>query len=534
MPRFGSLAPGMDPEDDTIGQFAYGPLRQLEENPPVLSMGPDVGLDPSVIPLGIGGGAVAGGPSRIGRAARAAPTQPAPGTPPAPPPISAIPPSDPALLARARFGMPAILGRRMPTPEDIASIRASAAQFGHAPWPTAEREIFSTTPEAYGETTLLVPQVSIKGQLPGPLPGESLPNKGRASPIIAQTPELGANIASDLYPLVRDQSPLLKFYHTGPVIRGIENYGEMSTPEAAGFLRNWAGQGAATSPRTSTPPNLRNSSWLLYNRLAGTPYTPERFEQEGNVPGYGMMGMHYNLANQFATGTENLWTNPKPGTFRENWSGNLRDVTGDTHNIRATLYKFDQAYPGQIPRDWFTSDDAYNSYRLHGFGTVPPGHLKDTLGDVTVNKIRRQSEYLPMTEPWYLAAQHLGIAPAEAQSGGWFHYGGTTGLASPPKTITNLLNDQIEATAKAINVPPERVVNWWSRGLIPLTSIAGMAAGVGSMLPHPSQARSFGSLAPPSRDDYDELLRQARPVPPVIPGTGGYPAPPIGAVGIRG
>jgi hypothetical protein len=186
--------------------------------------------------------------------------------------------------------------------------------------------------------------------------------------------------------------------------------------------------------------------------------------------------MHVNLADLFARGAENPLINPKPFTFRENWSGNLRDVTGDTHNIRSTLYEMDQVAPGSLPRGWFTSDAAYGKYREHGFRAVDPGDIADTLGDKTVKGIRRQSEYLPMTEPWYRAAEKVGIAPAEAQSGGWFSYGGITGLQSPPKTITNLLNDQIDATAKALNVPPEKVVNWWSRGKIPLAGIGGVSA----------------------------------------------------------
>ena len=71
-------------------------------------------------------------------------------------------------------------------------------------------------------------------------------------------------------------------------------------------------------------------------------------------------------------------------------------------------------------------------------------------------------------------AHQLGIDPSAAQSLGWFHYGPVTGLQSPPKTIPNLLNDQIEATAKAMNVPHEKAVHWWAKRMIPLASLAGM------------------------------------------------------------
>ena len=376
---------------------------------------------------------------------------------------------------------PAIVSRGTPTPMDIDAIKAAAVQYGRKGWPTAEREVFKTTPEAYAETTQLVPQISIKDRLPGPLPGEALPNKGRAAPIVENTEAISDRIAERLYPMVRDGSELFKFYHTGPVIRGIERYADMSVPEANTFMRNWAGQGAATSPRTQTPPNLRNSSYLMYERARGDPLSPARYAAEGNVPGFPMMGMHVDLADKFARGAENAWVNPKPTTFRENWSGNLRDVTGDTHNIRGTLYEMDQVAPGSLPRGWFTSDAAYAKYRSEGFRAIDPGDIADTLGDKVVKGVRRQSEYLPMTQPWYRAAEKLGLHPAEVQSGGWFSYGPITGLQSPPKTIPNLLNDQVDATAKALNVPPEKVVEWWARGKIPLAGIAGGATGFGTL-----------------------------------------------------
>jgi len=373
-------------------------------------------------------------------------------------------------------GAPAIVSRASPTMGDIAAIKEAAVGYGRKGWPDATREVFKTTPEAYAETAKLVPQVSIKDRLPGPLAGEKLPNKGRADPIVSNTDAIAERIAQRLAPWVEQGDPRLKFYHTAPVIRGLEKNAGMSVPEANTFMRGWAGQGAATSPRTQTPPNLRNSSYLMYERARGEPLTPERYKREGNIPGFPMMGMHVDLADKFARGTEKAWSNPKPTTFRENWSGNLRDVTGDTHNIRSTLYEMDQVKPGSLPRGWFTTDDAFKKYKKEGFASIDAGDIVDTLGTKTVDKVSRQSEYLPMTAPWYGAAEKLGVAPAEVQSGGWFNYGGITGLQSPPKTITNLLNDQVDATARAINQPPEKVVEWWARGKIPLAGVGGAAA----------------------------------------------------------
>ena len=383
------------------------------------------------------------------------------------------PPSTP--IAR-----PAILPPAEPSADQINAIKAAAVGYGRKGWPAAEREVFKTTPEAYAETTALVPQVSIEHRLPGPLPGEALPNKGRADIIVANRDAIADRIAERLNPMVKAGDERLKFYHTGPVIRGLEQYGGLDTAGANMFMRDWAGQGAATSPRTQTPPNLRNSSYLMYERARGNPLTPERYKAEGNIPGFPMMGMHVDLADKFARGAENALVNPKPTAFRENWSGNLRDVTGDTHNIRSTLYEMDQIKPGSLPRGWFNSDEAFAKYRKDGFRAVDAGDIADTLGSKTVKGVARQSEYLPMTEPWRRAAEKVGIAPAEGQSGGWFSYGDITGLQSPPKTIPNLLNDQVAATAKAAGVSPEKVVEWWAKSKIPLAGLGG-AAAMGSL-----------------------------------------------------
>lgn len=386
-------------------------------------------------------------------------------------------------LSRTRApAAPAIVSRAEPSAMDIENIQRMAKTFGRKAWPEApeHQKLFRVRPEDYGETAFLVPQVSIKSQLPRPVEGVKLPIGERVAPVIARTDEIAASIAERLHPLVQRDDPLLHFYHTAPVIRGIQRF--MTQDEALQHMRNWAGQGAATSPRTQTPPNLRNSSFLMYERARGEPMTPARFEREGNTPGYPMMGMHVDLADQFARGTADPWINPKPFTFRENWSGNLRDVTGDTHNFRATLYELDRLDPGQLPRGWFKSDAAYKRYKEHGYTSLKPGDIDDTLTGQTVKGRYRQSEYLPMTEPWYRAAEMLNIDPAAAQSGGWFSYGNITGLKSPPKTIPDLLNDQIASTARVAGVSPERALEWWARGKIPLTGLAGGAyLGGGAM-----------------------------------------------------
>ena len=147
----------------------------------------------------------------------------------------------------APIARPAILPPAEPSMDQINAIKAAAVGYGRKGWPTAEREVFKTTPEAYAETTALVPQASIEHRLPGPLPGEALPNKGRADIIVANRDAIAARIAERLNPMVKAGDERLKFYHTGPVIRGLEQYGGLDTAGANTFMRDWAGQGAATS-----------------------------------------------------------------------------------------------------------------------------------------------------------------------------------------------------------------------------------------------------------------------------------------------
>jgi len=266
----------------------------------------------------------------------------------------------------------------------------------------------------------------------------------------------------------------LPFYSTGTVIEGLSDIGGLSRDQSNLFMRDWSGQGAATSPRTKTPQNLRNASYLQFRRAQGDPLTSAVREAEGNRPGFAMMGMHTDLADEFSTGSNDFWRNPKPSTFRENWSGNMADVTADTHNIRKVLDAFDRLNPGQLPKEWFTSPAAYEAYVANkGFpkeGALPVGDIRDSLGGAMVGGRKAQTEYPLIQRPTVLTAQKMGISPAEAQERLWFEGGPRTGLLSPSVTIPDLLNSQIEATARATGLAPEVILKLWARRSIPLAA----------------------------------------------------------------
>jgi len=360
-------------------------------------------------------------------------------------------------------------------------ILEQAARERRPTYPPATEPVFKTRDETGELTRELVPQTSIRDQIPRPDPGTNqLPLNDRARMVAENVEPISDIIARDLAPRVQANTPSGQFYHTGPVILGLNDIGGLSPAESLHHLGQWSGQGAATSPRTATPQNLRNASYLLWRQEQGDPLTKAKLLKEGNLPGFGMMGMHAQLGDEFARGVVNINKNPKPSIFQRNWAGNLADVTGDTHNIRGTLAALDELYPGKLPREWFVSDDAYKAYQKRGgFGKdpLPVGDIKDTLEGATQKKAFKQSEYGIMTDPWYRAAEKLGVPPATGQAHGWFGYGDRTGLMSPELTIPDLLNSQIEATARATGLHPEKILQFWGRRRIPLAEAPGSASG---------------------------------------------------------
>lgn len=318
-------------------------------------------------------------------------------------------------------------------------------------------------------TKELVPQVSKRHHLPPFDENQPFPLNDRIRPIWENRDTLAKILADDLS-LIEEPIP---FYSTGSVLTGLTDKTPLGMDEAQRFMRDWSGQGAATSPRTKTPLNLRNSSYLQYRRAQGDPLTPDRFEIEGNRPGFGMMKMHTQLADDAAGSGMSPWNNPKPYLFQEAWSGNMADVVADQHNILAVLDAYDKMDPGGLPREWFVSDDAYNSYRASGGlpKVIPDKYLDASLeGEVVPGSGSRfaQTEYPVIAAPTYGAADIMGISPSEAQENLWFGKGNLTGLRSPPLAIPDLLNAQIQATARATGLHPDVIMNLWAQRRIPL------------------------------------------------------------------
>jgi hypothetical protein len=343
----------------------------------------------------------------------------------------------------------------------------------------------------------LVTQRSIASKLPQkPSLDDKLPANERARPILENEREIGGKLAD----YVRsDPLEPTNFYATGTVIQGLIDKAGLSPEQANAFMRDWAGQGAATSPRTATPQNLRNAAYLLFRNAVGDRLTKaqQKLEQEQglfgfpkthnsnpldkqgnpikanlNRPGFAMMGMHTDLGEGFFNNTVDPLKNPKPYTFKENWSGNMADATADTHYIRSVLDAYNEIDPGGIPRGWFKTDEGYNAYRNNGAvfdtGVIDVGAIKDGLEGSTTGGRYSQTEYPIMQGPTNVAAEELGLQPAEVQERLWFARGHRTGLQSPRRAIPDLFNSQLEYTANVLGMPPDEVLKLFARHKIPL------------------------------------------------------------------
>jgi hypothetical protein len=371
----------------------------------------------------------------------------------------------------------------------------------------ATNPVFDTSGDPAAMTKEMVPQVSRMGDItPNIMPAKGYPRGGRINQITENQEAIAQQIARDL----QQSGITIPFYGTAPVLQTLINQGVLRPEQAHQFMRDWAGQGAATSMRTETPQNLRNSSYLLFRRGQGDPLTPERQAEEAaggrwgtydirekgkgiiqkprlNRPGFQMLEEHAKRADEMANETIDPWWNTKPFLFREGWSGNMADVVADTHNIRSILDVYDRLFPGSLNRGWFKNDQAFRTYQEGGGfnkeGLLPIGDIQDTLPQPMIPGTGRggQVEYPLISGPTRRAGEILGISPGEAQERMWFNYGPRTGLQSPLATIPDLLNSQIEATARATGMSPEAIMKLWAQRGIPLASNETPGQGTSSV-----------------------------------------------------
>jgi len=348
--------------------------------------------------------------------------------------------------------------------------------------PSGQSPLFDTSPESYERTTQIMRQEETP--VPRQAEGSKLPLGDRARVVMENQDAIATRLAERMKPYLG--TPAQYFYHTGPLLEKAKELG-VSEQKALQQISRFAENYAATSPRTMTEQNLRNASLVAAKQEAGIPLTDVIGPGSGgiNEKGYPMMigpgGIHGLLVDAVRQGGIDYSTNPKPATFAENVKGNLQGVTVDTHAVRGALDAMNEAMPGSVPKK-FIKPEFHKKYEADPSSLDPATMIIDTLGSQKVSGEKMQTEYAVFSDIYKLAAEKLGVTPAEAQSLGWFGSGNRTGLASELKTVVDLIDERVDVTSQLLGESKEKVYKDFLSGKIPLLSIpvagllgAGMA-----------------------------------------------------------
>ena len=366
--------------------------------------------------------------------------------------------------------------------ENVLRIRAEQMDLPKAQrtQPSGQGLLFDTSPASYERTPQIMRQE--KTPVPRAPEGAKLPKGNRAAAVVENQEAIANRLAERMEPFMG--TPAQYFYHTGPLLDKAKELGipeQKALSQIARFAENYA----ATSPRTMTEQNLRNASLVSAKQQSGVPLETVLGPGSGgiNEKGYPMMigpsGIHRQLVEAVEQGGIDYMTNPKPATFAENVKGNLQGVTVDTHAIRGALDAMNEVSPGSIP-EGFIKPDFRKQYKEDPSSLDPATMIDDTLASQKIEGKSAQTEYAVFSDLYEMAAERLGVSPAEAQSLGWFGSGDKTGLASELKTVVDLIDERVDVTAQLLNKDKDSVYKDFLEGKIPLLSLGGAGLlGVG-------------------------------------------------------
>lgn len=316
-----------------------------------------------------------------------------------------------------------------------------------------------------------------------PDPSAALPKGDRARVLIDRRGEVAKRLTEKIVQSGQMGMDTRYFYHSdGPLYRAARKAG-LDDAEAQKYVRDFADNFAATSPRTDVEMNTRNATSVMAKEASGIPHRQIVGPGSGGISeaGYPMMtgkgGIHGILIDEVQSGRGiNPATNTKPATFGGNMAGNRSGATVDTHAIRGVLQTLNEVDPGSVPAD-FIYPKFREQYR-NDPSVLTPNMIDDTLASQMIgpkgSTTKAQTEYPVFADIFHDVADNLGVSPAEAQSMAWFGLGGDTNLASAPKTVADVFDERLNVTAKALGIPTDEAARRVFRREIPLLGVSGL------------------------------------------------------------
>jgi hypothetical protein len=215
---------------------------------------------------------------------------------------------------------------------------------------------------------------------------------------------------------------------------------------------------AATSPRTSVEPNIRNASYYYNLSEQGDPlpvrvWDGSKWSLAEPLPkpyGHRAQALHASKVDEvLREGGVPPLRNPKSASFAQNLQGNQTPVSADVHNTRLLYGPNALGHPVNAPPKT-------------GYGFI---------------------EQLQQRE-----AAKMGLTPAQYQSAAWFGGASQTGVRSKLVPWLQSFENRVALTAAKHGLTQEEVLRRVIRGEIPLISFGGAAAG-GMALPQDAGAR---------------------------------------------
>jgi hypothetical protein len=277
------------------------------------------------------------------------------------------------------------------------------------------------------------------------------------------------------------------WYRTGPLYdEYVKEWGPELAPEKMQKQLEYI---AATSTSAKVPDNLKIGSLYNYLDQQGLPI-PEK-----PPPGYGhkFQGSHKSAATDFREGTFDPVDNPKRASYVQNLGGNEDVVTADRHYWRALGIA--------------SGDPRFLKTRFEkelADGTKQVRNLQKELaeGKITMRQAKKEPQWwdeAPRPNEYGYAedaykrkvTDPMGPTVGQGQEKQWVGAGDVTGLGSPGEPILRTLGSRIAYTAYQMGTTPEKVLQAYVRGKIPLLELGAGAAGI-SMLPNLSELVSSG------------------------------------------